>query len=148
MGEADSLAGIRRTFERQTFMQLIGARLIRVEPGVAEIEIVRDERLLQQNGFIHGGVITSLLDTACGIASQTMMDEGCDVLTVEFKVNLLAPAVGERFLARGTVLKAGRKIVVSRGDAFAIAGGESRLIGAMQASMIAVRDESNTSPKS
>ena len=119
-------------------MAHLGAELVRLERGVAEIAYRRDARLLQHNGFLHAGVVTSILDTACGVAAQSVMEEGSDVLSVEFKVNLLAPAAGERFLVRGEVLKAGRTIVVCRGDAFAMDGPVPRLIAAMQASMMAV----------
>ncbi|MCC6316180.1 MAG: PaaI family thioesterase [Gemmatimonadaceae bacterium] len=119
-------------------MAHLGATLARVEPGLVELGVARDARLLQQQGVLHAGVLTALLDSACGYAALTTMDVASDVVSVEFKVNLLAPASGQRFLARGTVLKAGRRIVVCRGDAFAMDGDQPRLVAAMQASMMAV----------
>lgn len=131
---------ILESFARQSFMRLLGARLAHVGPGVVELEIERADSLLQQHGFLHAGVLTSLLDSACGYAALTTMDETSAVMSVEFKVNLLAPATGERFRVRGEVLKAGRTIVVCRGDAFATDGDRERLVAAMQASMMVVRD--------
>lgn len=129
---------IAASFARQSFMAHLGATLARVEPGLVELGVARDARLLQQQGVLHAGVLTALLDSACGYAALTTMDVASDVVSVEFKVNLLAPASGQRFLARGTVLKAGRRIVVCRGDAFAMDGDQPRLVAAMQASMMAV----------
>jgi uncharacterized protein (TIGR00369 family) len=120
-------------------MPHIGAELVRVGHGLVEISVRRNAALLQQHGFLHAGVLTSALDTACGAAALTTMDEESGVLTVEFKVNLLAPAIGERFFVRGQVLKAGRTIVVCRADAFAVDDEPPRLVSAMQATMMAVR---------
>jgi uncharacterized protein (TIGR00369 family) len=130
---------IQASFDRQSFMQHIGADLIRVESGLVELWVKRDERLLQQHGFLHAGVITSALDSACGYAALTVMDDDAAVLSVEFKVNLLAPAAADLFLIRGSVLKAGKTVVVCRGDAFAVDGGEERLVAAMQATMMTMR---------
>ncbi|MBC7897280.1 MAG: PaaI family thioesterase [Cytophagaceae bacterium] len=130
---------IQASFDRQSFMQHIGATLARVERGFVELSVRRDDRHLQQHGFLHAGVITSALDSACGYAALTVMDDDAAVLSVEFKVNLLAPAAGELFVARGTVLKAGRTVVVCRGDAFVVDGGSERLIAAMQATLMTVR---------
>ena len=136
---------VRRSFARQSFMSHLGAELTRVERGLGEISVSRHDALLQQHGFLHAGVLTSLLDSACGYAALTRMDEGTGVMSIEFKVNLLAPAAGDRFLVRGEVLKAGRTVVVCRGDAFAIDGSAPRLIAAMQGSMMAVRGRDGVS---
>lgn len=136
---------VRRSFARQTFMAYLGAELVRIEPGMVEIAITRSEQLLQQHGFLHAGVLTSLLDSACGYAALTCMPEGTGVMSVEFKVNLLAPAAGERFVARAQVLKAGRTIVVCRADAVAMDGEEERLVAAMQGSMMSVRGRDGVS---
>jgi uncharacterized protein (TIGR00369 family) len=132
-------ARVRRSFERQSFMAHLGARLVRVEDGLVELEVARAATLLQQHGFLHAGVLTSLLDSACGYAALTRMEHESAVMSVEFKVNLLAPAAGESFLVRGSVLKAGRTIVVCRGEAYNVDGAVPRLLAAMQASMMAVR---------
>lgn len=130
---------IAESFARQHFMRHIGAELLRVEAGVVEIGIGRSEDLLQQHGFLHAGVLSAILDSACGYAALTLMDAESGVMSVEFKTNLLAPAAGERFVASGVVLKAGRTLTVCRGEAFAVDGGTRRLIAAMQATMMSVR---------
>ncbi|MCC6930875.1 MAG: PaaI family thioesterase [Gemmatimonadaceae bacterium] len=140
---ADAAERIRASFARQSFMTLLGAELSRVERGVVEIAIARRDDLLQQHGFLHAGVLTSLLDSACGYSALTVMDGDSGVMSIEFKVNLLAPAAGDRFLVRGEVLKAGKTVVVCRGDAYAMDGEEPRLVAAMQASMMAVRGKAS-----
>lgn len=130
---------IEDSFKRQRFMQHIGAELLRVEPGVVEIGIARNDALLQQHGFLHAGVVSAILDSACGYAALSLMDADSGVLSVEFKTNLLAPAAGDRFVASGAVLKAGRTLTICRGEAFAVDGGTRRLIAAMQATMMSVR---------
>ena len=120
----------------------LGRRLPRriAHPRGTHLAIARRDDLLQQHGFLHAGVLTSLLDSACGYAALTVMDGESGVMSIEFKVNLLAPAAGDRFLVRGEVLKAGKTVVVCRGDAFALDGERPRLIAAMQGSMMAVRN--------
>ncbi len=136
---------VRRSFARQSFMAHLGAELVLVEPGRVEIAVSRAEHLLQQHGYLHAGVLTSLLDSACGYAALTTMKEGTGVMSVEFKVNLLAPAAGERFVARAEVLKAGRTIIVCRADAFAVDGNAPRLVAAMQGSMMAIHGREGVS---
>ncbi len=136
---------VRRSFARQSFMAHLGAELVLVEPGRVEIAVSRAEHLLQQHGYLHAGVLTSLLDSACGYAALTTMKEGTGVMSVEFKVNLLAPAAGDRFVARAEVLKAGRTIIVCRADAFAVDGNAPRLVAAMQGSMMAIQGREGVS---
>ncbi len=131
---------IASSFARQTFMAHLGAALARVEPGLVEITLSARDTLKQQHGFLHAGVVTSIVDSACGYAALTTMPADAGVLSVEFKINLVAPAAGERFLARGTVLKAGRSMVVCRGEAFCLDTAEPRLIAAMQATMMVMKD--------
>lgn len=125
-------------FARQQFMNTLGAELVSVTPGAVEIGFPFRSELTQQHGFIHAGSITSVLDSACGYAALSVAPEGTDVLTVEFKVNLLAPAVGERFLARASVKRAGRTITVCAADAFAVRGGEEKLVATMLATIMRV----------
>lgn len=132
-------ARVRASFARQSFMAHLGAELLRIDRGLVEIGIERRETLLQQHGFLHAGVLTALLDSACGYAALTVMDGESGVMSIEFKVNLLAPAAADRFRVRGEVLKAGRTVVVCRGEAFALDASEPRLIAAMQGSMMALR---------
>jgi uncharacterized protein (TIGR00369 family) len=116
-------------------MQLIGARLRLVEPGAVAIMLPYREDLTQQNGHIHAGIITAIADSACGYAAYTLMPAGSEVLSVEFKVNLLRPAAGEEFVAEATVLRAGRTLTVTRCDVYAQFAGEARMVATMLATM-------------
>lgn len=131
---------VRQSFARQTVMKTIGAIMTRVAAGEVDIEMPFREDLSQQHGFIHAGIITTLIDSACGYAALTLMPEDAAVLTVEFKVNLLSPARGEKMIARGRVTKPGRTVTVCAGDVFALTAGEEKLIATMLATMIALRD--------
>lgn len=128
-------ARIRENFAQQAFMATLGARLVRVEPGEVDIAISFRDDLTQQNGFLHAGAITSVIDSACGYAAFSLMEAGSNVLSVEFKVNMLAPAVGTEFLATGKVIRSGRTITVCSGE---LRAGET-LVSIMQATMMCVR---------
>jgi 16S rRNA (cytosine967-C5)-methyltransferase len=117
-----------------------GAELTRCEPGIVEVEMPFREELTQQHGILHAGMISAALDSACGYAALTLMPAEAAVLTIEFKVNLLAPGKGERFLFRGEVTKPGRTIMVSDGQAFAVTDTEVRLIATMTGTMMVVQD--------
>lgn len=131
---------VRASFARQHAMSTIGAALTLVRPGVVEIEMPYSAELTQQHGFLHAGIISTALDSACGYAAFSIMPEDAAVLTIEFKVNLLAPGQGERFLFRGSVTKPGRTIVVADGQAYAFAAdGEAKLIATMTGTMMTVR---------
>ena len=119
---------IRVSFAKQQVMTLIGAELIRIEPGVVEISIAAREDLTQQHGYLHAGIIATIADSACGYAALSLMPAGSEVLSVEFKVNLLRPAAGERFIARAEVLKPGRTLTVTRADVFAITNEQRTLV--------------------
>jgi uncharacterized protein (TIGR00369 family) len=130
---------VRESFARQAVMETIGAKLTRVTPGMVEIEMDFSDRLTQQHGFLHAGVISTAMDSACGYAAFTLMPEHAGVLTIEFKVNLLAPGRGERFLFRGAVTKPGRTIIVADGQAYAFGpDGEAKLIATMTGTMMTV----------
>lgn len=136
---ADYEDRIRTSFARQKAMTTIGAELTRVSPGTVEIEMPFSDALTQQHGFLHAGIISTALDSACGYAAFSLMPEDAGVLTIEFKVNLLAPGKGERFLFRGSVTKPGRTIIVADGEAYAFAtDGEARLIATMTGTMMTV----------
>ncbi|MEO8038783.1 MAG: PaaI family thioesterase [Betaproteobacteria bacterium] len=107
----------RASFDRQGAMALIGARLATIDAGGVDIELPFRDELLQQHGFMHAGIVTTVMDTACGFAAFTLMPAGAAVLTIEFKVNLLSPAKGESLLATGRVLRAGRNVTVCQGEA-------------------------------
>ncbi len=134
---------VRTSFGRQALMATIGARLIRVSAGEVAIELPFRADLTQQHGFVHAGIVTAVVDTACGYAAYSLMPEDAAVLTVEYKVNFLAPAEGDRMVAIGRVIKAGRTISVCTGEALATIGGREKLVAAMQATMMAVRGRAN-----
>jgi len=131
---------VRNSFERQMAMSSIGAELLIVEPGKVEIALPYRSDLTQQHGYMHAGIITTIADTACGYAAYTLMPAGSEVLSVEFKVNLLRPAKGERFAAVANVLKPGRTLTVVRADVFGISESDEReLIATMLATMICLQ---------
>ena len=132
-------ARVRASFARQRAMHTIGARLVRVEPGEVEVELPFREDLTQQHGFLHAGIVTTLVDSACGYAALSLMDRESAVLSVEYKVNLLAPAVGQLMRAVGRVIKPGRTLLVCSGEVTAIAGDSETVVTLMQATMMAVR---------
>lgn len=131
---------VARSFARQPVMKLIGARLSLVEPGVVEITLPYQAELGQQDGYVHAGIVTTIADSACGYAAYSLMPAGSQVLSVEFKVNLLRPAKGLTFVARAEVIKAGKTLTVARADVFAVDGDAGReAVAAMQATMICLR---------
>lgn len=107
---------VRASFARQRVMSLIGATIAEVRPGVVEIHLPFRADLTQQHGFLHAGIVTTICDSACGYAALSLMAPGSGVLTVEYKVNLLAPAQGAVFIARGEVTKAGRALLFCQGE--------------------------------
>ena len=132
-------ARIAESLGRQTFLSTVGARLLRVADGEVDIELLWSEAIRQQHGFAHAGAIATIADSACGYACLTRMPEGSAVLSVEFKVNLLAPAVGERFIARGRVVRAGRTISVATAEVIAQTTGKADAqVALMQATMMRV----------
>ncbi len=131
---------VRSSFARQMLMLTIGARVTHVAPGEVDVELPFRDDLTQQHGFLHAGVVAAIIDSACGYAALTLMPPDAAVLTSEYKVNLLSPAAGDAIIARGRVLKAGRTLIVTRGDAFALKGGEEKLVATMLATMMAVRE--------
>lgn len=143
--DPDFEARVRDSFARQRMMSSLGATLLAVRPGEVEIALPFRDDLTQQHGYLHAAAITAIADSACGYAAYSLMSRDAEVLSVEFKVNLLAPAAGERFLAVGRVLKAGRTLTVCTAEVHAEAAGSSRLIAAMQATMIALPAPESTS---
>ena len=131
---------VRDSFGAQQLMATIGARLTRVTAGEIEIRVPFRTDLTQQHGFLHAGVVTSALDSACGYAAFSLMPEGVGVLTLEFKTNLLAPANGEELIVRGRVLRAGRTITVCQGDASMITAGAEKSVATMLATIMTIRD--------
>ncbi|MEX0899788.1 MAG: PaaI family thioesterase [Gammaproteobacteria bacterium] len=129
-------ASVRTNFARQDFMDTVGAKLTEVDDGRVVIEFAPRPGILQQHGYVHAGVVSSVLDSACGYAALTKMTPGSEVLSVEFKTNLLAPAAGEKIVVEGRVLRAGRLITVCRADAHAHDGDRITLIATMLGTMI------------
>ena len=128
----------RQAFDRQAYMKTIGAELLRVAPGEVDIGVPFRADLTQQHGYLHAGVVTALLDSACGFAAFTLMPAGSGVVSVELKVNLLSPSVGERMIARGRVLRPGRTLTVCSGEVVAVSGGEEKPVVAMLATMMRI----------
>lgn len=137
---ADCEARIRASFARQGLMSTLGATLVTVAPGRVEIALSPDQAISQQHGFVHAGAVSAIADTAAGYAALTLMQPGRGVLTTEFKINLVAPAVGKRLLARGKVVKAGRTLTLAQTEVFAEADGKERLIALLTATMMAIED--------
>lgn len=129
---------VRSSFAAQGLMRHLGASLTRVEPGVVEIEVPYRPEVTQQHGFFHAGVTSSIVDSACGYAALTLMPAGSEVLTVEFKVNLIAPARGDRLRARGTVTRSGRTITVCQGEAHGVTGDTEVHCASLMATMMRV----------
>jgi len=126
------------TFEAQRAMKTLGISIARLEPGEVDLAMEYSAEFTQQHGFIHAGVITAGLDNACGIAAFTLMPAGSGILTVEFKTNLLAPARGERFAFRATVVKPGRTLTVCEARAYAVHEGEEILVATMSGTLMAL----------
>jgi uncharacterized protein (TIGR00369 family) len=127
---------IRQSFDRQGLMRTLGATLESVESGTVTVACVFDERLTQQHGLLHGGVLASLVDVACGYAALTVMPENREVLTVEFKINFVKPAKTDRLIAVGQVVHAGRTLTVCEGSVFDST--RARLLARMTATMISI----------
>jgi len=130
---------VRQSFDKQGAMAMLGAELTRVEPALVEIELPFDQKLTQQHGFLHAGVISAALDAACTYAAYTTVEPDVSILTIEFKVNLMSPGRGERFLFRGEITKPGSTIIVADGRAYAIGDGPAKLIASMTGTMMVIR---------
>lgn len=131
---------VRDSFARQQFMTTLGATLGRVEPGEVLIAVPFSAPLTQQHGFLHAGVVAAVIDSACGYAALTLMEPGAGVMSVEFKVNLLAPAVGNRFVAIGRVVRAGRTITACQGELRAVQDDGEVVVALLQGTMMVIRD--------
>ena len=129
---------VRASFARQSAMGTIGASIARVEPGEVEIQLPYAAHLTQQHGFLHGGIVGAALDSACGYAGSTLMPAEAGVLSIEYKINFVAPAKGQRFRMVGTVIKPGRNITVVEGRAYAVDEGREKLVATMSTTLMAV----------
>ena len=138
---------VAESFARQAFMQHINAELVTVEPGFCEIHVSYDARLTQQHGYFHAGVVSTVADNAAGYAGYSLMEESASVLTVEFKLNLLSPGIGERLIGRATVLKPGKTLTICRSDVFVVRDGEEKLCAAAQCTLMQLRDRADEPDK-
>ncbi len=136
-------ATVRDSFSRQGVMSLIGAEMGALAPGHCEIRLRYRDDLTQQNGFFHAGITSTIVDSAGGYAGLTLMAAGADVLTVEFKLNLLAPADGDYLVAEGQVLKTGRNLVIARGEVYAIKNGNATHCATMQQTLMTMHGKEN-----
>jgi uncharacterized protein (TIGR00369 family) len=127
---------VRASFARQGAMALIGATMTELAPGYCAISVVPRPEILQQHGYVHAGIVATLVDSAGGFAGFTLFPADSSVLTVEFKLNLLAPATGDRLVAEGFVVKLGRTLVITRGEVHAEKGGKRTLVAMMQQTLI------------
>lgn len=138
---SDHLAAVRDNLHSQSFMRLLAVEVVELSPGRVVLDLPFREDLCQQHGFVHAGAITSVADSACGYAALTLMPAGSDVLSVEFKVNLLSPAAGDRFRATATVVRSGRTLTVCSCEVHSMVDGEpAKLVALMQATMIALTE--------
>src|SRR5215467_10706781 len=130
---------VRASFAKQGLMTTLGATLEGVSPGIVEIALSPHPAISQQHGFVHGGAVSAIADSAAGYAALSLMPADTGVLTTEFKINLLAPAAGDRILARGRVVKAGRILTLAQAEVFAIIEGQEKLIALLTATLMAVK---------
>lgn len=139
MAEHDALQRVRDNFLQQGAMGTLGAAITHLAAGEVDISFDWAPGLTQQHGFIHAGMLSTAMDSACGYAGFSLMPADAEVLTIEFKSNLLAPAKGQRFRCEGRVLKPGRTIVVVEGRAYAIDNGKEKLCATMQCTLMALQ---------
>ncbi len=132
---------VRESFNRQSLMRNLGAELTRLLPGEAEISLPYRKALTQQHGFVHAGIIATIADTACGYAAFSLMPADMAVLTVEYKINLMSPAVGEIFLARGRVIRPGKILSVCTAEVMAQQQGKNKTVATMLATMMALPNQ-------
>jgi uncharacterized protein (TIGR00369 family) len=127
------------SFKSQGLMSTLGAHLVSVADGEVQIELPFSKQISQQHGYVHAGAITSVVDSACGYAALTKAPPECEVVTAEFKINLLRPAIGERFLAIGRVQSSGKLLTVCTGEVRALSGTAWKVVAIMQATIVNVR---------
>jgi len=132
------LTKVERSFARQKVMKTLGICIHDLRPGVIELRMPFADQYTQQHGFIHAGILSTALDSACGYAAFSLMDKNAAILTVEYKINLLAPAEGESFSFNARVLKSGRTLTVCDAHAFAIQRGEKKLVASMNSTLMAL----------
>lgn len=142
---AEREARVRTSFARQGLMATLGATLGKVAPGAVEIALKPAPAISQQHGFVHAGAVSAIADSAAGYATLSLLPLDTAVLTTEFKINLIAPATGERIIARGEVVKAGRTLTIAQTRVVAESGGQEKLIALLVATMMAIRGRDDLS---
>ena len=135
---------VQESFERQQFMHHINAHLVDVQPGYCEIEIPYASELSQQHGYFHAGIIGTLADNTAGYAAFSLMEENSSIVTVEYKLNIMSPGDGDKLIGRASVLKKGRTLTICRSDIFIVKNGVERLCAAAQASLIELRNQTDS----
>ena len=136
--DPDYRARVEASFARQGLMSTLGASILNIAPGAVDIALSPGPAILQQHGFVHAGAVSAIADTAAGYSALTLMPPGAGVLTTEFKINLLAPGAGERLVARGRVVKAGRTLTLAQSEVFAETAGTERLIALLTATLMTI----------
>jgi uncharacterized protein (TIGR00369 family) len=136
---------VATSFSRQSIMTTIGARLVSVKPGAVEIVLPVAGHISQQHGFVHAGVVATIADSAAGYAALSLMPEGSGVLTTEFKINLVSPATGERLIARGGVIKAGRTLTLAQTQVMAVTDGAEKLCALLTATLMTIQGKDGVS---
>jgi uncharacterized protein (TIGR00369 family) len=141
----DAAGRVRASFAKQGLMATLGATLEHVSPGAVEIALRPHAAISQQHGFIHAGAVSAIADSAAGYAALTLMPAGRGVLTAEFKINLLAPATGDRLVARARVIKAGRTLTLAQADVVAETGGDTKLVAYLTATLMTIEGRDGVS---
>lgn len=136
---------VRASFAKQGLLQTLSASLVDVAPGQVEIELTPGSAVSQQHGFVHAGALATIADSAAGYAALSLMPPGAGVLTTEFKINLLAPAVGDRILARGRVIKAGRTLTMAQTEVFSETAGQEKLVAFLTATLMTIEGREGVS---
>jgi len=137
-------AKVRESFERQGLMKHLGAQISELRPGLCEIRVPFRNELSQQHGYFHGGVTGAIADSACGYAAFSLMPADYSVLAVEYKLNLVAPAMGEMLVARGQVIRAGRTLTIARADVFVVKDGAETLCATSLSTIMALAGKSDS----
>jgi uncharacterized protein (TIGR00369 family) len=138
--DPDFEARIRLSFSRQTLMTTLGATIERVHPGEVDIHLPITPGITQQHGYVHAGAMASIADSSCGYAAATLTPADTNVLAVEFKINLMAPATGDKLIARGRVIRAGRTLTVCQSDIVSVGASGEKLVAILTATIMNVKD--------
>ena len=143
MDSGAAVSRVQASFDKQGLMRTLGASILRIAPGAVDIALGASPSVSQQHGFVHAGALAAIADTAAGYAALSLMPPGAGVLTTEFKINLVAPATGERVVARGRVIKAGRTLTLATTEVFSVTAGEEKLVAFLTATLMTIegRDE-------